>query len=212
MAVFPTEYTEDQKAAVNEMLMSIGQAPLTTLENTNPDVTLAFNTLLNVSKEIQSEGWTFNMEYDKKVDRDSGTNKIDYKRNALQMDLTDNAENTSQDAVVRADSDGVLRMYNRAKTSNHFIWDYNPHFDIKYFFDFDELPRPILNYVIARASTVFASRIVGDMNQFQLLSTKEANARAQAMEYECNQGDHSFFGTSAVRYQPYKPYNALLRS
>ena len=50
------------------------------------------------------------------------------------------------------------------------------------------------------------------MNQFQLLSTKEANARAQAMEYECNQGDHSFFGTSTVRYQPYKPYNALLRS
>ena len=36
---------------------------VTTQMQTNPDVALAYDTLRQVSREVQSEGWTFNKEY-----------------------------------------------------------------------------------------------------------------------------------------------------
>ena len=46
--------------AINRMLSAIGQAPVTTVEETNPDVAICKRTLYQVSQEVQSEGWTFN--------------------------------------------------------------------------------------------------------------------------------------------------------
>jgi hypothetical protein len=46
----------------------------------------------------------------------------------------------------------------------------------------------------------------------QLLQTQEAQARASCMEYECNQGDHTFFGTpQGTAYRSYQPYRTLAR-
>ena len=37
--------------------------------------------------------------------------------------------------------------------------------------------------------------------------------RAMAVEYECNQGDYTFFGTTSnnSKYNSYKPHTALIR-
>ena len=53
----------DLLAAVNIVLSNIGQAPVSTLDNTNPMVTMASNTIAEVSNSVQSEGWTYNTEY-----------------------------------------------------------------------------------------------------------------------------------------------------
>ena len=58
----PTSGSQTELQAVNEILASVGQAPVTTLEQTNPDVAIAYNTLLEVNREVQAEGWTFNKE------------------------------------------------------------------------------------------------------------------------------------------------------
>ena len=60
---FPTTDSPGELQAVNQILASVGQAPVTTLEQTNPDVAIAYNTLQQVSREVQAEGWTFNREY-----------------------------------------------------------------------------------------------------------------------------------------------------
>jgi len=45
-----------------------------------------------------------------------------------------------------------------------------------------------------------------------MLQTYEAQARAAALEYECNQGDHNMMGwPDESAYQSYKPYTALRR-
>ena len=49
--------------AVNQIPSSIGQAPVTDLNQTNPDVAIAYNTLLEVSRDVQTEGWTFNKDF-----------------------------------------------------------------------------------------------------------------------------------------------------
>ena len=48
--------------AVNQILSSVGQAPVTTLDLQNPEVAIVLTTLREVSKQVQSEGWTFNLE------------------------------------------------------------------------------------------------------------------------------------------------------
>ena len=52
---FPTTNATQELPAVNEILASVGQAPVTTLDQTNPDVAIAYDTLLQVSREVQSE-------------------------------------------------------------------------------------------------------------------------------------------------------------
>jgi len=54
--------------------------------------------------------------------------------------------------------------------------------------------------------------LVANPQLVQLLQNQEGMARAACMEYECNQGDHSFFGIPhESRYQSYKPFHSLRR-
>ena len=77
----------------------------------------------------------------------------------------------------------------------------------------NEVPQPIQSYIVARAAAVFCSRVLGDPNQYQILIQKEAFAKSTALEYECNQGDYSFFGSpkGGNFYKSYQPFHTLQR-
>ena len=202
---FPTTNATQELPAVNQILQSCGQAPVTTLDQTNPDVAIAYQTLLEVSREVQAEGWSFNKEFH--VERSPDSNKhILIPNNVLQMDLSTNAANMDKDVIRR---DG--KLYDKANHTDEFTD--KVEVDITWLFDWVDLPVPIQDFITARAAAIVSSRIVGDPNQYQILQQKEAFARATAMEYECNQGDYTFFGHSGKtnRYTSYKPYNALYR-
>ena len=67
-------------------------------------------------------------------------------------------------------------------------------------------------YIILRASSRAATQIVTNPELSQLLRQQEGAARASCLEYECNQGDYTMFGTPEdTIYSPYKPYRALFR-
>ncbi len=203
----PSSPTTDQLTAVNEILMSVGQAPVTQLENTNPDVALAFETLTNVSREVQAEGWTFNKEYGlTSFVPDSTTKEIAIPNDVLQIDISQYHNRDYKDVVQRNG-----KLYDR---HNHtYTFEETPVVDVLYFYDWGDLPKPIRDYIVARSATIFSSRIVGDSTQYQLLSQKEEYNRAMAMEYECNQGDYTFFGHPEAGnfYTSYEPYKALHR-
>ena len=203
----PSSPTTDQLTAVNEILMSVGQAPVAKLENTNPDVALAFETLTSVSREVQAEGWTFNKEYHlSSFVPNTTTKEINIPADVLQIDLSDHHANKNKDAVQRNG-----KLYDR---QNHtYQWESTPTVDVVYFFEWGDLPKPIRDYIVARSATIFSSRIVGDPTQYQLLQQKEQYNRAMAMEYECNQGDFTFFGhpEGGNFYVSYEPYKAIYR-
>jgi len=175
---------------------------------TNPDVAIAFNTLKEISREIQSEGWTFNKELNLEVTPDATTKKIAIPNNAIQYDL-------SQDYVANLGRNSVNRggyLYDTIKHTDQWE-DETLYIDVLWEWDYQYLPQPIQAYIVARASAVFSSRVIGDGQQFQMLSQKEAYTKAMALEYECNQGDYTYFGSpqSGNYYRSYKPYNALYR-
>jgi len=128
--------------------------------------------------------------------------------NIIQIKLTENAQNTTYDAVRRSG-----KLYDR---QNHtFEWEYSPiECDVIWEFDFIDLPEPIRNYITARAAKIVSGRIVGDDDQYARLEREEGQSRAIALEYETQQGQFTMFGHPQGQqnyYQSYQPFHALQR-
>ena len=202
---FPTTNAQRELPAVNQILQSCGQAPVTTLDQTNPDVAIAYQTLLEVSREVQAEGWSFNKEFHYDMSPDSN-NEILIANNILQIDAAQNAANVNLDVVRRSG-----KLYDKAHHTYTFTKKVSC--DITWLFDWVDIPTPIADFITSKAASTVSSRIVGDSNQYQMLQQKENFNRAMAMEYECNQGDYTFFGSPKGKnfYQSYQPFHTLMR-
>jgi hypothetical protein len=201
------EYTLNISQTVAERTLTRSNITSRVETQTNPDVAIALNTLREVSREVQSEGWSFNREYDYKITPDSN-NEVQIANNVLQMDLNRNyTQNIDRDSINRGG-----KLYD--KRAHSYKWtDATLYVDITWYFDWANIPQPIQAFIVARAAAIVSSRIIGDPNQYQMLQEKEGYARAMAMEYECNQEDVSFFGSpkGGDYYQPYQPFHTLTR-
>ena len=203
---FPTYAVSTELDAVNQILSSVGQAPVTTLDLQNPEVSIVLTTLREVSKMVQAEGWTFNVERGYPLTPDSITSEIAIPQNALQIDTTRQYHYADYDPVRRNG-----KLYDRL---NHtYEWDESIYVDITWMFDFTDLPPAIQAYITARAARMCATKMVGDKELNALLQEQELMSRAAAMEYECNQGDYTMFGfrDGEDYYNSYQPFKALAR-
>ena len=204
---FPTTNATKELPAINQILSSCGQAPVTTLDTTNPDVAIAYDTLLQVNREVQAEGWTFNREYHYEMTPDND-DYIVIPNNMIQIKLTENSANMEYDAVRRNG-----RLYDRQHHTDKWTED-TIECDIVWEFDWVDLPQPIQDFITARAAAIVSQRIVGDQNQYQMLQQQESYLRALALEYETQQGHFTFFGHPQDQtnyYQSYQPFHALKR-
>jgi hypothetical protein len=194
--------------AINEVLAAVGQAPVTTLDQTNPDVSIIQQTLNNVSREVQSEGWHFNKEVNYELIPQSDKT-IPIPDNMLQVDLSTRYHGGK--SVVRRNG----KLYDKWKEprSEAYQFDDKVYADIVWYFDWEDLPTPIMDYIVARTAAQCSSRLVGDTIQFQMLQARELTKRANAIEYDCNQADYTYFGHPEQEnfYNSYQPYQALYR-
>ena len=204
--------------AINQMLAAVGQMPVTSIDldqselPTNPDVAMAQETLNQVSREVQAEGWSFNREYNYPFEPNT-SDEILIPSNVLQLDLCrEEFGNLNKDAIRRVDSDdNKAKLYD--KTAHTFKWSGTQYCDVMWLFDWEELPTPIVDYIINKAAAVFAQRVIGDANLYQILTSRALECRTHALEYETQQGDYTFFGhpQGGDYYQSYKPFHALYR-
>jgi hypothetical protein len=238
---FP-QTTETELSSVNSILAAIGQAPISRLYETepteftvdytheevfgnrtlkfsgeetairnelkfiNPEIALIHSILMEVNADVQNEGWTFNTEFRFPLTPDAkGFVKIPV--NVLRMDISDGQIWRDTDVVRRGN-----KLYDRLHHTDKFTPDQSINFDITWKWDFEELPSVFKRYITLRASGRAATQMVTNPQLVQLLQTQEAQARASCLEYECNQGDHTFFGTpSNTGYRSYQPYITLAR-
>ena len=208
-ATNPVTYTYTINISQTIASQALTQNKVTTRveTQTNPDVAIALNTLREVSREVQAEGWSFNTEFDYKITPDSN-DEILIPDDILQMDLNRGyPENIEKDAVFRGG-----KLYD--KQGHSYKWTAETvYVDIVWYYSWENIPAPIQAHIVARAAAVVSSRIIGDPTQYQILQQKEQVTRSQAMEYECNQGDYTFFGSPdhGNHYQAYKPFHTLQR-
>ena len=203
---FPTYAVSTELDAVNQILSSVGQAPVTTLDLQNPEVSIVLNTLREVTRQVQAEGWIFNTERDYTLTPDSVTNQITYPANMLQIDTTTEKHLGKYDVVRRNG-----KLYDRLHHT--FEFTESIHADVVWSFDYTDIPPAFQVYITARAARMAATKLIGDQEINKLLAEQEIQTRAAAMEYECNQGDYSMFGFKDGQdyYTSYKPYQSLMR-
>ena len=201
------EYTVNISQTVAERSLTRAVVAQQVETPTNPDVAIALNTLREVSREVQAEGWSFNKEYDYPITPDNN-DEINIPNNVLQMDLnTTRTVNLNRDSVNRGG-----KLYDRMAHS--YKWtDETVYVDILWELDWGDIPEPVQAFITARAASIVSSRIIGDHNQYQMLQQKEAFARAMALEYETSQGDYTYFGApkEGNYYQSYQPFHTLQR-
>ena len=182
---------------------SIGQAPITTLNFTNPEIAFIYNILSEVNKDVQNEGWHFNTE--EHVPQDAGTN-ISIPSTYLRFDVHDGQGDRTLDVVRREG-----KLYD--KVNHTFTFDDDLLMDITYLLPFTDIPSVFQRYVISRAASRAAAQLVSNPQLVQLLQTQEAQARASCIEYDTQQGDHNYLGLNhnVAHYQTYQPFRALIR-
>jgi len=197
--------TDTELSAVNSILGSIGQSPVTELNYENPEVSFIYNILTEVNKDVQNEGWHFNTEYHIKLSPEDTTGYITLPNNTLQYDIHDGLTDKTVDVVVRNG-----RLYDLVQHTDVFTNDI--YVDAVTLYPFADLPNPFQRYITYRSAVRAATQLVSNPTLAQALTLDENKSRATCVEYECKQGDHSFLGhPHEGRYQSFRPYNALRR-
>ena len=195
---------DTELSAVNSILGSIGQAPVTSLVFTNPEIEFIYNLLKESNVEVQSEGWVFNREEHYKFTPDVA-GMIPIPNNVLRMDVCEEEVYRTTDVVKRQGA-----LYN--KVDHTYKFDKPIDMNVVWLFDFEDLPQVFKRYIVQKASVRAATQLVSNPTLVQLLTQQEAYTRAICMEYECDQGDHSFLGMGHDQgYRSYEPFRGLRR-
>jgi hypothetical protein len=176
------------------------------MQYVNPEVAMIHNILMEVNSDVQNEGWVWNRENHYPLTPDA-EGHIDLPNNILRMDVWENEVYRDSDLVRRQG-----RLYDKMRHTDKFDPLKAIYFNIVWKWDYEDLPSVFKRYITLRASGRAATQLVTNPQLVQLLATQEASARAACVEYECNQGDHTFFGTPpGTAYRSYQPYRTLAR-
>lgn len=140
--------------AVNEMLMSIGQAPVNSLSAGVGDVNIAQSILKVVTRYVLLYGFAFNTDEGYSLTPD--VNKfVAVPTGALEVDPSDRLA----DLVVRRHPTYGMGLWDRANQT----WQIGSAVlcDITWGYEFEDLPEAARNYIALSAARKFQKRMIG---------------------------------------------------
>ncbi len=178
--------------AVNTMIGVIGESPVNTISGSSLPVSVvtALNVLDEVSREVQSEGWHYNTEYEYPLVRNA-SNKFSLPANVLKID-------TPVDKYL--DIDIVQRgttLYDRKNHTDVFSEDLDV--TITFELNFEELPQQFRSYITIRAARKFANRFLGSQEIESFTLRDEVNAKATAVDSDSDNADRTIFDNYDVQ-------------
>jgi hypothetical protein len=175
-----------QLEAVNSMLGHIGESPVASIATPSSlpiSASTALTILDEVSREVQSDGWHFNTEYNVTLSPDAGnSNKIVLSTDVIEADVADN----SSDIVPRG-----LTLFDRNNNTTAFTKDIKV--TLTRLLDWDSLPEPARRYITLRAARVLQGRIVGSRELEALIARDEYMAKARLEEFDAKNSDRTIF-------------------
>jgi hypothetical protein len=202
MTITRTTYLE----AVNLVLRMMGEAPVNSLDGQFGLAQQAADALLTVSRKVQTEGWSFNTDYQRTLQRDITTNQVSVPVNALRIEV--NQYNYPElDVVQRGD-----RLYDRKANSYTFTQDVIA--DVTYGLDWDELPEHARRYIAVMAGRELQQSVVGSRDLDAINFSMEVEAKSAFYEVETTTSSHNMLqGNPNVvgPYLSYIPMQALRR-
>ena len=177
-------------AAINDILASIGEPPVSTLEgDDNADVSNARRILNKLNRQIQSRGWTFNIEEGVTLQPDVYSHMIDYSSDYLSM-----MSNGGQSQYINRGG----YVYDRSANTDRF--PNGIQVNLIRLREFDEMPECFRTLIVTKASRQFNSRFFGAPEVDGALQEEEAEAQRACFEYELDYGNYNMLdGDSFVQ-------------
>jgi len=181
--------------AVNTMLSTIGEAPLSSLSGVLPvDGTIAKNVLDEICREVQSQGWHYNTHYKATLSRDN-TNKIPVANNVLRVELDPYKYSKASYDIVQRNN----YLYNLAENTDTFDRDFED-VTIVYLLNFPDITEQCKRYITIRSARVFHDRTLGATTLHKFSKEDELRALAVAKQSEASTGDYTIFDDPLFAY------------
>ena len=173
--------------AVNTMLVTIGEQPVSSLDNLAglQDASIARQILSNISRAVQAKGWVFNLDLQVTYSPDQNS-EIVLGGNVIRIDTTSKVRSSTKDIVERGG-----KLYDREKNTSVFTDDVKV--DRVIVLNFDDLPEVARRYIATRSARVFHDRVVGSGELHRFFQEDEAQAWSELLEYEGEVGDYTIF-------------------
>lgn len=178
-----TQTPTSELEAINRMLATIQQAPVSSLANISglADASIAQTTLHEVNREVQTEGWHWNTEYDYPL-----IPAVD-KTITLPTDCLDvDSYGDSADYDVAMRNGKLYDRYNRTYEFTETI-----KVELIKFLPFEQLPEPARLFIMIRACRLFANKMMASETIEQFTAEDEARARARMKSKEAQNADYN---------------------
>ena len=178
--------------AVNTLLTAIGEVPVNSLTSGLVDAETAETILDSVSREVQSQGWNFNTDYEREFTLDSNK-QIVLPPDILRIDMAER-RTTELDVVARGS-----KLYNRATNSFYFDASISSvKMNAVVLLNFDDLPEAARRYVTIRSTRIFQDRVVGSETLHAFHQRDELVALVELKDADSEVSDHNIFDNYAV--------------
>lgn len=191
MAALNSLVASTELDAVNIMLGTIGEAPVSSLSDTGlTDVAIAKTILAEQNRAFQAMGWDFNtdLDYQLALDLDS---KCPIPSNAMRIDTTH-----GEFYVERAG-------FFWDRQNNTFVLTDAPYCDIVRYFAFEDMPESARYYVTVVAARIFQKRMLGDDSLEVFTEKEESKARANFEDSEQSSADRNMLKDPATHDMVY---------
>lgn len=187
MTLIPTSELE----AVNLMLATIGESPVSTLvQSGQVDAVIAHQTLTETSIDIQSRGWRFNTDKGYPLKREAAAPwHIPAPANAARIDLV--GADSHLDLTVRGG-----KLWDRRGHTFSFPEREEVRADVVWLLAFGELPQAARRYIAVKAARIFQDRVVGSSTINRFTRRDEEMAEAGLRKFEAKTAKRSLLNAN----------------
>ena len=190
--------------AVNVCLENIGEQPVDNLDNEQiQDARVAERTILEIHKEGQTKGWSWNTEYNYPFLRDTASSEIKVPDNVVEFSVSRYSYNGRyQLRGVR-----VYDLLNRTFTFPDTMPELQA--DVVFLLAWDDVPEAFNRWVTIRAARIFSDRTLGSEALFKYTLNDEQAAQAELERVEMSQEQPNML-TGAHAFPTYQPNTGLM--
>jgi len=171
--------------AINTLLATIGESPVNSLNSGLVEASSAEQTLDNVSRDFQSQGWSFNTDLTFDLSPNAA-DELTLPANCLHVDTIHTRISSDTDLVQRG-----MKMYDRIK--NTYAIGLSLKVDMVVLLEFEELPETARRYVAIKAARVLQDRVLGSDTLHSFNSRDEQAAWNNVMQAESDVQDLNIF-------------------
>ena len=190
--------------AVNICLENIGEAPVDTLENEQiQDARVAKRTVLEVHKEGQTRGWTWNTEFSYPFSRDTKEGIIKVPEQVIGFSVNRYQYNGRFQLRGTQVYDLLKRTFQIDETITQL------EADVIWLLSFDQVPEAFNRWVTIRAARIFSDRALGSEALFKYTSEDERDAQAELERIELEQEQANML-TGSYAFPTYQPNTGLM--